>query len=136
MARYGSPVCDLSHFLFACTDQSLREKHFDYAIRLYYYTLCARLSELGSDPEKLFPFTALQDELKRFSVVGLYSAVIALFGMYKTQDEILDVNNENMKLEDLAKMVNPRMENQVLYERRTRDVIVDFCSRGYFDFLG
>ncbi|KRT85754.1 phosphotransferase [Oryctes borbonicus] len=110
VVRHGSPVCDLSYFLFACTDKSFRDQHYDNAIKLYYYSLCSHLTDMGFDPEKVLPLDVLEAELRRFSVVGLYMTILALATILGEAEEHI-------------------------YNERVRDVILDFCQKGYLDFL-
>lgn len=34
MARFASPVTDISFFIYACTEQDIREQHFDELIQV------------------------------------------------------------------------------------------------------
>ncbi|GJQ84390.1 hypothetical protein Trydic_g3867 [Trypoxylus dichotomus] len=117
VVRYGSPVCDLSYFLFTCTDKSFRDQHYDNVIKLYYYSLCTHLTDLGFDPERVLPLDILEMELRRLSVAGLYLSILALTSMTKEADETGDQDDDSKNQE------------------RIRDVILDFCQKGYLDFL-
>lgn len=117
--NYASPVCDISYFLFTCTDKDFRDQHYDNVIKIYYYNLCSHLTDLGCDPEKFLPFYILEAELKRYSVVGLYLSILALMTMLRDEDETEGSDSRN----------------QDIYNERVRDVILDFSQKGYFDFL-
>lgn len=60
LARLASPVIDLSFFIYSCTLQDLREKHYDELMKIYHKSLSNYLISVGSDPEKLFPYSAFQ----------------------------------------------------------------------------
>lgn len=36
IARYASPACDITHYLFCCTTKALRDQHYDSLIRIYH----------------------------------------------------------------------------------------------------
>lgn len=63
LTRLATPAIDISFFIYSCTLQDLREKHFDELIKIYHKSLSDYLISVGSDPEKLFPFSALQVKL-------------------------------------------------------------------------
>lgn len=67
LARLASPATDISFFIYSCTVQDLREKHYDELIQIYHKNLSDLLRNVGSDPDKLFPFTALQVQLIKFN---------------------------------------------------------------------
>ncbi|KAB0799214.1 hypothetical protein PPYR_07094 [Photinus pyralis] len=130
MARVGSPVLDLSCFLFTSTDKQLRDQHYDSLIKEYYDSLSSFLIELGSDPEVLFPFNILQEHLKIFSVYGLFMAIQSLYFMVSGEDEIPDVHNFTSEEEGMVQMKYVP-KNIDRYTSRIRDVVVDFEKFGY-----
>jgi hypothetical protein len=60
LARYGSPVLDIMFFIYSCTTQDLREQYFDDLLKTYHDNLSQIVKDLGSNPEYLFPFSALE----------------------------------------------------------------------------
>ncbi|XP_053697867.1 uncharacterized protein LOC128744708 [Sabethes cyaneus] len=66
LARYVSPALDVLYFLFCCSDQSFRQKHYGEMLRIYHTSLTIMLERLGCDAAKLFPFAALEEQLVRF----------------------------------------------------------------------
>lgn len=130
LSRYGSPALDLSYFIFTCTDHALRAKHYDNMIKFYYHSLCQHLADLGSDPEKLFPFSALQAELKRASILGLYMSTMVVHLMVSEAEEIpdFDFSDDNKLLKEYKSV------NENLYRTRLRDMVLDFVQYGYMDF--
>ncbi|XP_022125350.2 uncharacterized protein LOC111000272 [Pieris rapae] len=71
LARCASPVLDLSFAIYACTDQNLREKHYDALLKDYYDVLSKQISEMGSDPKKVYPWSTFMEEVKKYSYFGL-----------------------------------------------------------------
>ncbi|KAG4079925.1 hypothetical protein HA402_006237 [Bradysia odoriphaga] len=78
LARVASPATDISFFMYTCTQQDVRENHFDELIQIYHRSVVNVLSALGSNAEKVFPFSALQQELKNFARFGVGMAMEAL----------------------------------------------------------
>lgn len=68
LARYSSPAIDLSFFIYSCTTEELRIQYYDDLIKTYYTSLSELIKDFGSNPEYLFPFSAL--EVSSFSLVA------------------------------------------------------------------
>ncbi|XP_071053882.1 uncharacterized protein [Onthophagus taurus] len=134
MARYGSPACDLSYFIFTCTTKELRDKHYDEIIKLYYYTLCAHSIELGTNPEKYLTFDGLQEELKRYSLIGLFTTVMVLTVITRDTNEIPEWREKG--IDSVAEeLFMTKSKNANEYNERVRGVLVDYYEKGYFDVL-
>ncbi|KAF5275179.1 hypothetical protein FQR65_LT04211 [Abscondita terminalis] len=131
LCRLGSPVLDLSYFIFSSTDKQFRDKFYDEMIREYYNSLCTFLTELGSNPDELFPFAVLKEHLKTFSVFGLYMTVQVLFLILSDHEEIPDMHNFKSEDEALEKM-NYTTKNIDKYNSRVRGVVTDFDKLGYY----
>lgn len=56
LARCASPALDVSFFIYTCTEQSLREAHYNDLLKIYYDELNRAIALLGSDPNKLYPW--------------------------------------------------------------------------------
>ncbi|XP_055538993.1 uncharacterized protein LOC129726394 [Wyeomyia smithii] len=76
LSRYVSPALDVLYFLFCCSDQPFREKHFSEMLRIYHTSLTILLERLGCDATQLFPFTALEEQLARF---GKFIVIMGAF---------------------------------------------------------
>ncbi|KAF2904033.1 hypothetical protein ILUMI_02130 [Ignelater luminosus] len=126
LARAGSPALDLAYFIFTCTDKPLRDGHYDHLIQEYYESLSSFLRELGSDPDKLFPFEVLQEHLKKFCIFGLFIAITIVYGMSSEAEDIPDIHNMT-QLEEL----NFETSNIQKYYARIRGVVLDFIKFGY-----
>jgi thiamine kinase-like enzyme len=60
LARFASPVIDIAFFIYSCTDEKCREEYYDDLIKTYHTSLCELIKDMGSNPEYLFPFSALE----------------------------------------------------------------------------
>ncbi|KAK4874089.1 hypothetical protein RN001_013449 [Aquatica leii] len=128
--KMASPVSDISQFLFGCLDQKIRNKHYNELIQEYYKSFSSFLQDLGSDPVQLFPYDVLQDQLKRFSVIGLYLAFkIICFSSIPTEDTPKYENAKNGK--DSSKMFYDTVKNSNSFKENIKNVILDYIQLGY-----
>lgn len=88
------------------------------------------LCKLGSDPDKLFPFDVLQEHLKKFSVFGLYMALMVLFFMTSETEEIPDIHSMTDE-QDLMSKLQFESKNIEKYNDRISGVLLDFVKFGY-----
>ena len=132
LARYGSPALDLSFFLFICTDKKLRDRHYDDLLKMYYYSLCLRLAELGTDPRKVISYEAVQSELRTCAIFGLNMALPILYVLTSEAEDIPDWECYG-ECDDGLKMMDYSSRNEEMYNRRVRDIVTDFAEKGYFD---
>jgi len=71
LTRFASPALDISFFIYSCTDQDLREKHYEDLLKAYHASLSGLVKSFGSDPNEVFPYSALIDEMKRSARFGV-----------------------------------------------------------------
>lgn len=127
LSRVGSIAADLSYFLYTCTDGVLREKYYDELIMHYYQVFSDFLRELGSEPDKLFPYEIFLEHLKKFSAYGVIMSILVLHLMLSDSDEIPDMTNEKSKIEEF----NYESRNVDVYLARAKDVIRDVIKYEY-----
>ena len=72
LARYASPVIDIAFFIYSCTTEELREKYYDNLIKTYHETLTEFIKDFGSNPEYLFPFSALEVRQDSFQTSSIF----------------------------------------------------------------
>ncbi|KAK5642409.1 hypothetical protein RI129_008576 [Pyrocoelia pectoralis] len=128
LARIASPVFDILWFIFICTGQELRNRHYKYLLHEYYGSLSTLLRQLGSDPEKLLPFDVLMSDLKQFAPFGLYGAIwIAALNMTESTDipDLYNSTSEDMIIEQLSVAPNEA------YMKKIREVVFDFVKYEY-----
>ncbi|XP_062555327.1 uncharacterized protein LOC134220323 [Armigeres subalbatus] len=124
LVRYGSPVLDLLYFLFCCTDESLRERHFDELVRIYYTALKDLVEILGSDIMDVFPLTALLRQLKSF---GKFAVIMAALDIPVLCTDPANIQNHG----DAAAAFSASPEAQRRYRNRMGGVIRDAIKYGY-----
>lgn len=130
LSRLASPALDLAYFIFVCTDKDLRDQHYEHLIQEYYDSLSSFLRELGSDPDKLFPFEVLQEHLKKFCVYGLYMAVMVLYLITSDVEDIPDIHSITDE-DDAMEKWKFESRNIEKFNSRIRGVILDFIKYGY-----
>ncbi|KAK5646587.1 hypothetical protein RI129_005051 [Pyrocoelia pectoralis] len=128
MSRLASPAVDLSCFLFSATDKAMRENYDDF-ISEYHRSLCTFLKMLGSDGEKLLPFTVLQEQLKQHSIVGLYMAFLLMYVQSTVTQQIPDIFFDASHANGYSFLYD--IEDRSVYNTRIRDSILDFNRFGY-----
>lgn len=77
---------------------------------------------LGSNPEKVFPFSVLQDQLRKFGRFGLANASILLPIM------AMEIDGPNSKNQQTGKQATKLSD---AFNRRIRDIVADMYRLGY-----
>ncbi|KAB0802533.1 hypothetical protein PPYR_04719 [Photinus pyralis] len=127
LAHVASPAFDILWFIFVCTGQEFRNRHYKQLLEEYYGSMSTLLRQLGSNAEKLLPFDVLMEHLRKFAPYGLYIAIwIAALNM-KESANIPDLYNssEDVIINHLS--VAPSQA----YMTKIRGVISDFIEYGY-----
>ncbi|KAK4884189.1 hypothetical protein RN001_000460 [Aquatica leii] len=126
----GSPVYDLSFFIFSNTNKSLRDKYYHMLINEYYRSLSTFLRKLGSNPKKMFSFETLQDHLKKFSLFGVLIGVWVSLGRIYEVDEhpkIFTTIDENQ----MSNKFKEEPKDSKAYFAAVEDILLDYISYGY-----
>ncbi|XP_069673457.1 uncharacterized protein [Periplaneta americana] len=126
-SRYGSPALDLSSVLFLSMDGPMRAEHGDTLLQLYHSTLCQFLTHLGVDPEQVFPFCKVEEQLKKF---GRFGVGVSLFNLphalYKgSQQKSLEFDEIITVMEKEQNNLSPECRQRIL------DNLRDCVDRGY-----
>ncbi|KAL9696962.1 hypothetical protein quinque_000403 [Culex quinquefasciatus] len=131
VSRCGTPVIDLSYFIFCCTDTELRRR-LPELLRKYHETLVERIDELGSDGQRLFPFETLQKHLKKFSRFGFGMALMTLHSTCCVEKDLPDISAilQTSELVDLDKYAKDMLKNPA-YIKRMTGVCRDMVRLGY-----
>ena len=134
VCRYASPALDVSYILLSSTDRNTRELYQASLLQSYHRSLCDFLIELGSDPEKIFPFAALENQLKKYARFGLW---LTLFNLPHTLDE-----GDNLEGSDIHDEAEGQVQTAInaVYSRKSQqcqerilDAIKYVVDNGYLD---
>ncbi|KAL7029771.1 hypothetical protein ACKWTF_006354 [Chironomus riparius] len=137
--RYSSPILDLMYYIFGCTVKSLRDKHYQEFLDVYYDELSSFMTRLGSDPKKLFPRDAFESHLKEFGHFGLTMALIILPFFINDVKDAPDMDElaENFKKISESVEIDENAfnftsgANRDKYSERLLGVCKDMCDLGY-----
>ncbi|XP_046745949.1 uncharacterized protein LOC124411107 [Diprion similis] len=127
IVRYASPASDISYLLFCSCNQELRNRHFDELIKIYHESLSAYLSELGSDPRKLFPYDELLRQMRKFSTTTGIMAMLIVQAITSQGDDVVGFGAKN---EDLAGS-EKRIQRDYFWRNTLRDIYKDMIDRNY-----
>ncbi|KAL7029770.1 hypothetical protein ACKWTF_006353 [Chironomus riparius] len=140
--RYSSPVLDLMYYIFGCTVKSLRDKHYQEFMDVYYDTLADFIKRLGSNPDKVFPREAFNEHLKKFGKFGFIMAMMVLPMFTANAEDIPDMDAMAEKFQDLKETGEKLDPSEIVdfssfktvdvFNERMRDVIQDMYDFGYF----
>ncbi|XP_023948829.2 uncharacterized protein LOC112053600 [Bicyclus anynana] len=131
LSRCASPVLDIVFFIYACTDQVLREKYYDELLKYYHEVLSTQISGLGSDPLKVYPWETFMAEVKKYSYFGLaFSFESTPFIILAPEDAVsMDMEGDKKKnIEDFWQIPPIRTKEGRLREANN---IVHCVDRGY-----
>lgn len=136
MLRYVSPAIDVLYNIFTSTDKALRDKEYDNILKCYYDSLAKTVKLLGSNPDKLFSFKNLKDELKRCGNYALILAPcllqvsLAESGEISNLDEMFDKAADGEGTLDLITGLSENGQQE--FDRRIGEVLEDVVRLGYY----
>lgn len=135
-----SPSIDLSYYLLTCIDKAVRDKEYDNLLKLYYESLSKTVKLLGSDPDKLFTFDDLQDELKKYGMFTLTMAPMLIQTSLADSNEMssfIEVNDKKAIENYEQELITGLNETaQLEYARRLNEVFEDVVDKlGYYHKL-
>lgn len=137
--RYASPAIDLHYNLFTSTDKALRDKEYEQLLNSYHKSLSRTVRLLGSNPNELFTFDNLKDELKRcgnyilLMAPVLLSISLANSSQISNIDEMLESAIKGDSKPDLITSFND--EARLEFDRRINQVFEDVVRLGYYQKL-
>ncbi|EDV33769.1 uncharacterized protein Dana_GF19128 [Drosophila ananassae] len=130
LARCSSLALDLSFFVYSCTSQELRERHYDELLRAYLESAQALIRDLGGDAEAVISWESLQEELKNFGRFGCGMGIESLPMTMIEDDEVADLDGiqENAILTDVWN-ITPFKEPAK--QQRLADIFKHAIDQGY-----
>ncbi|KAH8275950.1 hypothetical protein KR018_001900 [Drosophila ironensis] len=130
LARCSSLALDFSFFVYSCTSQELREKHYDELLRAYLESAQALIKDLGGDAEAVISWDSLREELKNFGRFGCGMGIESLPMTMMEDDEVaeLDAIQENAILTDVWN-ITPFKDPKK--QQRLADIFKHAIDQGY-----
>lgn len=86
---YASPVIDIIHFLYICTDSVFRFEHLDTLLNLYYETLKFALNIKNIDVKEVYPKEEFENDFQEHLPFGLLIALLELRLVKPSNDDDL-----------------------------------------------
>lgn len=87
-------------FLYACTEQSVRDKHWDEFVKQYHTAFTNTLQKLGSNPN-LLTESMLHAEIKTNAIFGAGMAMEAVTMSLLEDEEAADLDKIQVRLYSL-----------------------------------
>lgn len=114
LSRYGSPILDLSFFMYSVMTKELYDLHYRDLLNSYYGGLSNMVRDLGSNPDKIFPFEVFENEVKSVSTYGfgmsLESVPLSMMDESEAPDIDLIDGDDAVPLSKI--WIVPRIENK------------------------
>lgn len=92
LARCSSPALDISFFIYSCTSQELRERHYEELLKAYHKSLSDLVRDLGSDPTVIFPYSELEKEMLASAKFGVGMGMESLPFSIMDDDDTVDLD--------------------------------------------
>jgi len=129
IAKTASPVIDLSYFFYVSSPKEFMD-NLDHYLKIYYESLCQHVRALGSDPEKLFPFSALKSDWKRLSKFGFIMSTMVFKAMLREKDEILDFTDVTAET-SMSDIFGKESKSDVLVNARLKSLITHLFENDF-----
>lgn len=134
VCRYASPVTDILYYIFGCTSSAFRSEHYENLLNDYYNSLSIAVKRLGTDPEKVFSYTAFRDEIKKYGAFGFVVSMMTLpfFSSHIDDKPDFDYLSERAckgQAIDLINCTSP--QSNAIYNDRMSNMLRDSDKLGY-----
>ncbi|KAJ3666351.1 hypothetical protein Zmor_001798 [Zophobas morio] len=123
LSGLGSPVLDLSVFIYACVDVE-KHKNVEELLKIYYDFLSENLRQFKCDPSKIFSYDKLLNHWKTFSCYGLILGIFLLKFSLGESDEVPDfVDSANRGKEFLENFYFHIAKEETYFQRIKNNII-------------
>ena len=119
--RAGSPVCDLSYCLYSGASKKIFDNLNDY-LKIYYNSFSSFVKSLGSDPEKLFPFEALEDQWKKYAKFDMMVSLSIIRMKLINTEDVVDLTDD-LEVDQFADALAKQKFDEETYRKRTRELL-------------
>lgn len=133
ISRYTSPAIDLLFHFFSSTRKSLRDQNFTDLLNVYYSALSGTVRKLGSDPEKLFRYSDLLDEMKVCGKFAMIIGVSMIPFVVSDPDDIADMEDYSERFAKGEKVSLFRSDTKPnsVYSIAVNEVVGDIIDYGF-----
>ncbi|XP_036318178.1 uncharacterized protein LOC118733084 isoform X2 [Rhagoletis pomonella] len=93
LARRASIALDISFFIYSCTSEELRARHYEQLLKEYHQSASALIADLGADVSTVLSWQAFQNELQHFARFGCGMGIESLPMSLIEDDEVADLDD-------------------------------------------
>ncbi|KAJ4427555.1 hypothetical protein ANN_25203 [Periplaneta americana] len=130
MSRYGSPALDLSFILQLSLTADTR-RNYRQLLRVYHDSLCEFVLDLDSNPE-VFSFSALEEEMKKYSAFGMAMALVAVPGTLNEDSGPMDSFSADTDGNYIVRAISSSFENMSdKCEKKIIELLSEALTHGY-----
>lgn len=121
--------------MLTATSKQLRHQHLPELLEHYYKSLTQTIRLCGSDPEKLFTFDQLQQQLKQFSKFGMFMCPLFLIILVPDLSDLEDLTgyleDYDANTNDAGTMSKLTGDNKQKLMTRVYDALYDGLRYGW-----
>ncbi|KAM7355803.1 uncharacterized protein ACRADG_001753 [Cochliomyia hominivorax] len=117
LSRYASPILDLVHYLYACTERDLRNKHFMEFMDIYHQTLTDHIHYYGHNIEDIYPKSIFLQHLKDFGIYGFCMAAFSIPFFISKSSELPDLDEVASAIIEISSTENSDEEIDLTQEQ-------------------
>ncbi|XP_018321913.1 uncharacterized protein LOC108734748 [Agrilus planipennis] len=131
-SRLASPVIDLSYF-FYCNGPQEAFDNLEHYMKLYHNTLGTSLKDMGTDVEKVFPYSTFKNHWRKYAKFGLAVACTLINIYYNpNHNEALNISELMESGSNFAEtFANSEILDNQTYKKRMRGVVTHFVNNGF-----
>lgn len=129
---YASPVLDIIHFLYVCTDSAFRFEHLDTLRIVYHESLKSALRINDIDVKKVYPIEDFENDFQEHLPFGLLIALLELRLVIPNNDDDYKskMSNFGSKLD-----ISEEVQTPTLFELAINDVVNESIENRVLDKL-
>jgi RNAse (barnase) inhibitor barstar len=121
IAKYFSPICDLSYFLFACISKEDIED-LDEILKVYHKSLTSYLNKMGTD-SNVYPLDTFLADWKKYCKYGVTMSSM-LFKICATdKDEVVDIAQMAESGQNFEDTFSYEVKDKTSFKNRARHVV-------------
>lgn len=126
----GSPVFDIVYFFYVCSSKELLNDLRFYK-QIYYDSFSNHLEALGSDAERLYPFSIYEEHWKKYATFGLILCSLVNHTTLSEESETLNLLQVFAEGGNMEKAFLYETVNIEAYKSRMRIIIEHFVDNGF-----
>jgi hypothetical protein len=121
IAKYFSPICDLSYFLFACISKEDIDD-LDEILKVYHKSLTSYLNKMGTD-SSVYPLDTFLADWKKYCKYGVTMSSM-LFKICATdKDEVVDIAQMAESGQNIEDTFSYDVKDKASFKNRAKHVV-------------